>query len=266
METILKRISCEETMLAARSLWNPEVADDIGSNALQILAQASRRTLIFFNGKASKCLLGGLFYILGYRFNHTLTQKEIADKIGTSEISISHSYKCWLKEFPELFTDVMTKMIKLDKGLNQNHCFKQFDKALLESVDEALSSLGEKAKTSIYFHLEHKFMVRKQDIPFRIEDFSDALERILGPGAQSLEILFMEKLHSKVEAAIKWRIHEWPESKWTIPEMTFSGYVQLMRQNFEATQENKAEIGIIISQQEKLIEQTRKSGKQEREN
>jgi hypothetical protein len=35
---------------------------------------------------------------------------------------------------------------------------KTFDEILLEAVDEALSSLGESARESIYFHLKDKFI------------------------------------------------------------------------------------------------------------
>jgi transcription initiation factor TFIIIB Brf1 subunit/transcription initiation factor TFIIB len=111
MTTILIRIPCEKTMSAARAVWvDQEVADDIATNALQILAQASRANLRFFNGKHPKCVLGGLFYILGFRFNAAKTQREIADFLCTTEVSVRKSYHCWLREFPNLFSGVAVKM------------------------------------------------------------------------------------------------------------------------------------------------------------
>jgi hypothetical protein len=65
---------------------------------------------------------------------------------------------------------------------------KTFDELLLEAIDEALASLGESAKQSIYFHLQEKFKVSKSQIPKRIKDFADGLEKIFGVGAQFLEI------------------------------------------------------------------------------
>jgi len=50
---------------------------------------------------------------------------------------------------------------------------KAFEKLLIEAVDEALASLGESAKQSIYFHLENKFKIAKNEIPYRLEDFTD---------------------------------------------------------------------------------------------
>jgi transcription initiation factor TFIIIB Brf1 subunit/transcription initiation factor TFIIB len=111
LTTILTRIPCEITVQAARAVWiNPEIADEIASNALQILADASRDNLRFFNGKSPKCVLGGLFYILGFRFSAHKTQREIADFLCTTEVSVRKSYNGWLSEFPQFFTDVTVKM------------------------------------------------------------------------------------------------------------------------------------------------------------
>ena len=111
MTTTLIHIPYEKTLLAARSVWeNRKVADEIASNSLQILAQASKANLMFFNGKNPKCVLGGLFYILGPRFKARKTQREIADFLCTTEDSIRKSYHRWLTEFPELFLDVAVEM------------------------------------------------------------------------------------------------------------------------------------------------------------
>ncbi len=69
-----------------------------------------------------------------------------------------------------------------------------FEKLLLEAIDEGLSSLGETCKQAIYFQLEKKFKLTKQDIPSRIEDFTEAMENIFGAGAQVLEIRIMKIL------------------------------------------------------------------------
>ena len=68
---------------------------------------------------------------------------------------------------------------------NNGDC-KKFENVLLETIDQAFSTLGENVKKSIYFHLNQKFMITKQDIPYRIDDFSDALEQIFGTGARML--------------------------------------------------------------------------------
>ena len=74
-----------------------------------------------------------------------------------------------------------------------------FFKMLGEAIDEAFSSLGESARDAIYFHLEKSFGIRNSEIPYRIDDFSNALEKIFGPGARHLEIMFMKNLYAKVK-------------------------------------------------------------------
>ena len=73
-----------------------------------------------------------------------------------------------------------------------------FEELLLEAIDEGLSSLGKTCKPFIYFHLEKKFKISKKDIPFRIEDFAEAIEDIFGLGAKLLEIRIMKILFSKM--------------------------------------------------------------------
>jgi len=73
-----------------------------------------------------------------------------------------------------------------------------FEKLLLEAVDEALSSLGASSKQAIYFHLENTFDINKPDIPHKIEEFANAIEKIFGPGAKFLEIQIMKRLYKKV--------------------------------------------------------------------
>lgn len=57
---------------------------------------------------------------------------------------------------------------------------RDFEKLLLEAVDEGLSSLGEPSKQAIYFHLEKGFNIKKQEIPYKITTFAKAVEKILG--------------------------------------------------------------------------------------
>lgn len=105
--SIFYRIHYVKIVSAARIVWtDQEIADNIASDAMQILAKASTQNLTFFCGKPPKCILGGLFYILGFKFNAVKTQNEIADFLCTTEVSISKSYRGWLKEFPKYFTDI----------------------------------------------------------------------------------------------------------------------------------------------------------------
>ena len=109
----------------------------------------------------------------------------------------------------------------------KNHS-KKFEEVLQDSIDEAFSSLGEAVKASIYFHLEHKFLIKRQDIPLRIEDFSDALERIFGLGAKHLELLIMKNLNEKVNC-----LYRWEGPRWLVPDLTFKKYVELIRIGYD---------------------------------
>ena len=78
-----------------------------------------------------------------------------------------------------------------------NKC-KAFDELLLTAIDEALTSLGESVRQSIYFHIESKFCVPRQDIPDNLNQFQEGLEKIFGAGARFIEILIMKNLHAKI--------------------------------------------------------------------
>ena len=74
-----------------------------------------------------------------------------------------------------------------------------FEAAVTESIEEVLSTLGENVKQAIYSYLENKYSIRKEQIPSKIEDFSDGIESIFGDAAKLVELKIMEKLQSKVK-------------------------------------------------------------------
>jgi hypothetical protein len=69
-----------------------------------------------------------------------------------------------------------------------------FENDLLEAIDEGLACLGEQTKQAVYIHLKNKYSLSKQDIPYRIEDFTEAIEDIFQAGAKMLEIKIMKAL------------------------------------------------------------------------
>jgi hypothetical protein len=137
------------------------------------------------------------------------------------------------------------------RKLSKENKTETFEQILLEAVDEVLLSLGETLKTTILFHLEENFKVRHSDIPSRIADFADALEIIVGRGAKLLEIMIMENLNAKIGVTCKWSYDESPSGKQLVPELTFQEYIGLMRQNFEAKNEDKIKIGFLVDSREK---------------
>ena len=108
---------------------------------------------------------------------------------------------------------------------------RNFEKLLLEAVDEGLSSLGDSSKHVIYFHLEKTFKIAKRDIPHKIEEFADAIEKIFGPGAKFLEILIMKCLYEKVG-----RVFECNQEQ---EELVFTEYVAAVKQSFLREEKQK---------------------------
>jgi hypothetical protein len=98
-----------------------------------------------------------------------------------------------------------------------------FEKLLLDAIDEGLSSLCSSSKQAIYSLLENTFNIRKRDVPYKIEEFADALGKIFGLGAKPIEILIIRRLNEKVGGII-----EYPQNK----DLVFTEYVVAARQSF----------------------------------
>jgi uncharacterized protein YjgD (DUF1641 family) len=79
----------------------------------------------------------------------------------------------------------------------------EFEKLLVDAVDESLSSLGESPKQAIFFHLENTFKIKKQEIPGKIASFDQALRKLFELGADFLETLIVKKLCEKADSIFK---------------------------------------------------------------
>lgn len=101
---------------------------------------------------------------------------------------------------------------------------KSFERLLLKAIDEGLSSLGESPKRAVFFYLEKKFSIKKRQIPYKTEEFVDALEKIFGLGAKFLEILILKQLYEKVG-----QIFEWNEKQ---TDLIFTEYIVAARRSY----------------------------------
>lgn len=99
-----------------------------------------------------------------------------------------------------------------------------FEKILLESVDESLSHLGELCKRATYYYLEKGFNIRKYEIPHKIDEFTVAIEEIFSSGAEVLEIEIMKLLSDKVNQA--------SELDYEQDELEFTEYIESIRRSF----------------------------------
>lgn len=73
-----------------------------------------------------------------------------------------------------------------------------FDKVLLESIDEALDLLGESGKKILYYHTRNKFTLNNEIISKNPELFFLALRNLLGAGGAFIETLVLTKLCEKL--------------------------------------------------------------------
>lgn len=72
--------------------------------------------------------------------------------------------------------------------------------------------------------MEKKFKIKKRQIPYKTEEFVDALEKIFGLGAKFLEILILKQLYEKVG-----QIFEWNEKQ---TDLIFTEYIVAARRSF----------------------------------
>ena len=105
-------------------------------------------------------------------------------------------------------------------------CEGTFEAVMLEAVDEIFSSFGRSCKHAIYFQLDHIFKIKKYDIPFKIEEFADALEQFFRIGAKFIELKIIEKLHKKIPNFIY---------SPKMGDLVFADYVASLRRFFIAT-------------------------------
>jgi len=99
-----------------------------------------------------------------------------------------------------------------------------FDGLLLKAIDEGLASLGNSPKRVVYFYLEKRFDIKKREIPYKTEEFVEALEKIFGLGAKFLEILIIKRLYETVG-----EIFEWDEEQ---TDLTFTEYIAAARRSY----------------------------------
>ncbi len=74
-----------------------------------------------------------------------------------------------------------------------------YEDALVKSIEEVFSSLGEQVKQAIYRSLQSQYTMPKDQIPNRIDTFAFALENIFSETAKLVELKILENLQHKVQ-------------------------------------------------------------------
>jgi hypothetical protein len=101
----------------------------------------------------------------------------------------------------------------------------KFDDLFLEAIDQSfLILLGTNSKQAFFSFLDEKNELSKKDIPKRIEDFVDGLEKIFGPTAFLIELAIIKALKQRV-----------PSFNYLLerPNLSFETYVETLKQHLE---------------------------------
>jgi len=70
----------------------------------------------------------------------------------------------------------------------------EFKSIFLQAIDKGLLVLGGSVGDSIFYYLESKYHLRREQVPEQIEDFHMALEGLFGGGATVIEKLIARNL------------------------------------------------------------------------
>ena len=112
----------QEIMAAAHLLWpNKKTARKISEDAVKIINHVYKKKFSFGSGKRFSCIVGGLFYLLGFRYDDPKKQREIAIVLQITDVSLRASYKKWLQDFPELFQDIKAMIKDQEFGSQYYH-------------------------------------------------------------------------------------------------------------------------------------------------
>ncbi|MBS7650174.1 hypothetical protein KEJ35_02290 [Candidatus Bathyarchaeota archaeon] len=103
----------------------------------------------------------------------------------------------------------------LNQNFNSDRVSDDFNKRLLEAIDESLLALGEHVRQAVYHYMETRFSIRRDEIPYRPEDFAEALRDMLGSGGKVLLRLavkiFYAKLGLNFEEKSEWNFRDYVE-------------------------------------------------------
>ena len=148
-------------------------------------------------------------------------------------------------EEPRLCSTYSEARAKTHVSIETTQGNSSFETLFAEAVDEALSSLRYISKQTVYSSLEKAFNIRRQDIPYRIDDFADAIETIFGVGAKLIEIRIMKRIYEKIGPSYKYS----PEGK----DLIFTEYLNAAKAEFDERSTNaEAEVNKLPPKARKL--------------
>lgn len=78
-----------------------------------------------------------------------------------------------------------------------------FEDRVLGCADRGMGSLGEGARHAIYWHMEHSYGLKHEEIARKPQEFIKSLEAMFGPGASILERLIVREIRSTFKVSEK---------------------------------------------------------------
>lgn len=77
---------------------------------------------------------------------------------------------------------------------------KTFEELIVEVIDQVMLSLDPRVKKSFYNILKTDYNLDKNDVPYRIGDFVNALEEVYGISALLIEVAILKKVCQELPA------------------------------------------------------------------
>ncbi|MEM1531131.1 MAG: hypothetical protein QXH19_02810 [Candidatus Bathyarchaeia archaeon] len=90
-------------------------------------------------------------------------------------------------------------MLKNYEPRNSDEKIGEFERIMVEAVDDGLNILGETVKATLLLLIKEQFHIDKHEIPKKPKEFSLALKSILGNGGEKfVENLIVRNLYAKL--------------------------------------------------------------------
>lgn len=98
-----------------------------------------------------------------------------------------------------------------------------FKQVLLDCVDDGLSVLGNEPKEAVYQYLATIHSLDREQIPDKVDEFSNGLRKALGGASRVIERLILKKLFQRVGSTFR-----------ETADLEFTDYVMDAKRRFES--------------------------------
>ncbi len=83
-------------------------------------------------------------------------------------------------------------------------CKGEFETLLLKTIDDSLKQVfGDNAAQIIYHYLDNNYSIKQEEIPEKLEAFTEGLAHFFGSGARVVENIILTNLNSKIDPKYK---------------------------------------------------------------